>query len=104
VDGALADSEVTQTCPRTGFFPRQINDPLAYTLCDIQISLNSEDLVTVQKCLAYERCPNDDWLMLGISPPAVSKIEVVPPTVMLMAWCVVVYQPLETFLCFLFVG
>src|SRR6266852_3234814 len=88
-------SQVAHTIAATSSFARQLKNPVARALRDLQKPLLACNLEGFQIGMAYQARPHNNRIVLRVPAPAGNKIEMITPAVMLKAGYLVRVKPLQ---------
>src|SRR5262245_4306391 len=95
VDRALYVSEVADTAATSCFFPRQVHNPAAGAVRDVQPPLRAGLFVGLQESEPNQRSPDDDGIIFCVTASATREIKAIAPAVLLELRSFVTVEPVK---------
>src|SRR5215831_16723404 len=88
-------SQVAYAVAAISSFARQLENPIACALRDLQKPIVPSNLEGFQISMSDQARPHDNWIILTVSTTAGNKVEMVTPAVVLESWNLVFIEPFK---------
>src|SRR4051794_28649756 len=100
MNGTLNVSQVTEAHSALSRLPGQLQQPIANTHGDLQPTFRAGLLKRFQIHLPNQARPNDNRIILGVSPTPASKVKMVAPAMVFKTSHLLTIEPMKALLRF----